>query len=110
VTLLEHGVAAAITVTVAIIILFQLEGHLLQPLIMSRAVQIHPLAIAVTVLSASAISGIAGALVGVPFVAFINTVVRALRAPLDDEPVGSSVPGGEPEPTPPAGALERAPS
>jgi putative heme transporter len=110
VTLLEHGVAAAITVTIAIIILFQLEGHLLQPLIMSRAVQIHPLAIAVTVLSASAVAGIAGALVGVPFVAFINTVVRALRAPLDEEPVGSSVPRGEPEPPPPAGAVERAPA
>jgi putative heme transporter len=107
VTLLEHGVPAAITVTIAIIILFQLEGHLLQPLIMSRAVEIHPLAIAVTVLSASAVAGIPGALIGVPLIAFLNTVVRALRVPLDEEPVGSSVPSEDSQPAPPAGAAER---
>jgi predicted PurR-regulated permease PerM len=70
-------------------------------------VEIHPLAIAVTVLSASAVAGIPGALIGVPLIAFLNTVVRALRVPLDEEPVGSSVPSEESEPAPPAGAAER---
>ena len=47
VTLLEHGVTAAIVVAIAIIVLVQVEGHLLQPLIMSRTVEVHPLAVAV---------------------------------------------------------------
>jgi len=79
VTLLEHGVTAAIVVTVAIVVLFQLEAHLLQPVIMSRSVEVHPLAIALSVISGSILWGIPGALVAVPFVAFLNTTVRALR-------------------------------
>lgn len=79
VTLLEHGVTAAIVVTVAIVVLFQLEAHLLQPVIMSRSVEVHPLAIALSVISGSILWGIPGALLAVPFVAFLNSTVRALR-------------------------------
>ena len=49
VALLEHGVGAAIIVAIAIIVLVQIEGHLLQPIIMSRAVHIHPLAVVLAV-------------------------------------------------------------
>lgn len=86
VTLLEHGVTAAIVVGVAIIVLVQVEGHFLQPLIMSRTVQVHPLAIAVSVLAGTLVAGIPGALIAVPLVAFINTTVRALRSPRTDLP------------------------
>jgi putative heme transporter len=94
VTAIEHGVTAGIVVAVAIIVLLQIEGHLLQPLIMSRTVQVHPLAIAVTVLSGTALAGIPGALIAVPFVAFVNTTVRGLRSPLD-EPVEEAFPVDE---------------
>ena len=88
VALLEHGVPAAIVVAVAIILLVQVEAHLLQPWIMSRSVEVHPLAIALSVLSGTVLAGIVGALLAVPFVAFLNATVHALRdTPLhtDDE-------------------------
>ena len=83
VTLLEHGVTAAIVVTVAIILLVQLEGNLLQPLIMSRAVHIHPMAVALAVAAGTTVYGIVGALIAVPLVAFLNSFIRGLR---DDTP------------------------
>jgi predicted PurR-regulated permease PerM len=89
VALLEHGVTAAIVVGVAIIVLVQLEAHLLQPLIMSRSVEVHPLAIALAVLTGTLLAGIVGALLSVPFVAFLNSTIHALRA-TPAEPVGDS--------------------
>jgi predicted PurR-regulated permease PerM len=96
VALLEHGVTAAFVVGVAIIVLVQLEAHLLQPLIMSRSVELHPLAIALSVLSGTILAGIVGALLAVPLVAFLNSTIKALRAD-----TGLPV---EPPPEPDAGA------
>jgi putative heme transporter len=79
VALLEHGVTSAIVVAVAIVVLVQIEGHVLQPVIMSRSVNIHPLAVAVSVFAGTALAGIPGALIAVPLVAFLNTAVRAIR-------------------------------
>jgi predicted PurR-regulated permease PerM len=89
VSLLEHGVTAALAVAIAIIVLVQLEAHLLQPLIMSRSVEVHPLAIALSVLTGTVLAGIVGALLAVPFVAFLNATIHALRAP-PAVPVGDS--------------------
>lgn len=82
VALLEHGVTAGIVVAVSIIVLVQIEAHLLQPVIMSRSVDVHPLAIALSVVTGTLIAGIPGALVAVPLIAFLNSTVHALRAPM----------------------------
>ena len=79
VALLEHGAGAALIVAIAIILLVQAEGHLLQPIIMSRAVHIHPLAVVLAVAVGTTVYGIVGALIAVPLVAFLNAFVRALR-------------------------------
>lgn len=79
VALLEHGLTAALVVAIAITVLVQLETHLLQPLIMSRSVEVHPLAIALAVLTGTLLAGIIGALLAVPLVAFLNTTIHALR-------------------------------
>jgi predicted PurR-regulated permease PerM len=109
---LEHGATAGIVVAISIVVLFQLEAHLLQPIIMSRSVELHPLAIALVVLSGTLLAGIPGALISVPLAAFINTTVRALRAPLPDESlseeqqeavVEAEVEADDPSPTPPKG-------
>jgi predicted PurR-regulated permease PerM len=76
---LEHGLTAGIVVAIAIIVLIQLEAHLLQPLIMSRSVEVHPLAIALSVLTGTILAGIPGALLAVPLAAFLNATVHALR-------------------------------
>lgn len=90
VALLEHGLLSAIVVTAAIIVLVQAEGHVLQPLIMSRSVHVHPLAVVLAVVAGTTLGGIAGALIAVPLAAFVNTTVQAARA-------GPGEPGHEPK-------------
>ena len=108
---LEHGLTAGIVVAVAIIVLVQLEAHFLQPFIMSRSVEVHPLAIALSVLIGTLLAGIVGALLAVPLVAFLNSTISALRAepamPVGDsgfpvehktEPLGDAVDATKPTP------------
>lgn len=84
-SLIEDGPAAAIIVAVTIVVLIQLEAHLLQPLIMARTVEVHPLGVAMAVLAGTTVGGIAGALFAVPLVAFLNATVRAAHMmPADD--------------------------
>jgi len=100
VALLEHGWLTALVVTVAIIVLVQAEAHLLQPFIMSRSVHLHPLAVVLAVVVGTTLGGIAGALVAVPLVAFVNTTVRALRAGPEEESVRQDDPTVEDAPPP----------
>ena len=60
------------------------EGHVLQPLVMGRAVSIHPLAIVLAIAGGAVLAGIVGALLAVPVLAFLNSAVRVLIA---DDPV-----------------------
>jgi predicted PurR-regulated permease PerM len=98
---LEHGLTDAIVVAVAIIVLVQLEAHLLQPVIMSRSVEVHPLAIALSVITGTLLAGIVGALLAVPLVAFVNSTVHALRAgPQAPDVRAESAAEGGPAPPP----------
>ena len=58
----------------------QLEAHVLQPLVMGRAVSIHPLAIVLAIATGGVLAGIVGALLAVPLVAFLNSAIRVLVA------------------------------
>jgi len=58
----------------------QIEGHVLQPFILGRAVRVHPLAVVLSVAGGSLIGGIGGAVVAVPLVAVVNTAVGYLRS------------------------------
>jgi predicted PurR-regulated permease PerM len=78
VALVDRGPVTALLVLVAVILVQQLEGHVLQPLIMGRAVSIHPLAVIVAIATGVVLAGIVGALVAVPIVAVLNTGVRHL--------------------------------
>ncbi|GAA4616181.1 hypothetical protein GCM10023108_27810 [Saccharopolyspora hordei] len=58
----------------------QVEGHVLQPLLLGHAVRLHPLAVVLSVASGSTAAGVGGAVLAVPLVATANTVVRSLAA------------------------------
>ena len=79
VALVDRGPIVALIILGAVIGVQQLEGHVLQPLIMGRAVAIHPLAVIVGIASGVVIAGIVGALVAVPLIAVLNTAVRRLN-------------------------------
>ena len=78
VALVDKGWVIALIVLGAVIAVQQLEGHILQPLIMGRAVAIHPLVIIVGITSGVVVAGVIGALVAVPLIAVLNTAVRRL--------------------------------
>ncbi len=99
VALLEHGLITAIVVAAAIIVLVQVEAHLLQPFIMSRSVNVHPLAVIMGVVAGTTLGGIAGAFVAVPLISFLNTTVRALHTP-PPEPAAPELPVQEREAEP----------
>jgi predicted PurR-regulated permease PerM len=81
VALIAKGFIYALITLGLIIAVQQLEGHVLQPLVMGRAVSIHPLAVVLAIAGGAVLAGIAGALLAVPTVAFLNSAVRVLVAP-----------------------------
>jgi predicted PurR-regulated permease PerM len=102
VALVDQGLVVALIVLGAVIAVQQLEGHVLQPLIMGRAVAIHPLAVIVAIAAGIVLAGIIGALVAVPIVAVLNTGIRHLADVRRAEDEGGPDPG-PPAPTgPPA--------
>jgi predicted PurR-regulated permease PerM len=78
--LVTHGVFTALMVLVVLLVVQQIEGHLLQPLILGRAVRVHPIAVVLSVTVGSVVGGIGGAVVAVPLVAVTNSTVGYLRA------------------------------
>ncbi|GAB2595320.1 AI-2E family transporter [Paractinoplanes abujensis] len=78
VALVDQGWVIALIVLGAVILVQQVEGHILQPLIMGRAVAIHPLAVIIGIASGVVLAGIIGALVAVPLIAVLNTGIRRL--------------------------------
>ena len=88
VALVTVGPVKALIVLGVVIAVQQLEGHVLQPLIMGRAVALHPLAVILSIATGVVVAGIVGGLVAVPLLAVLNTAIRYL----------SSHPGGEPTP------------
>ncbi|MGW5308756.1 AI-2E family transporter [Nocardia thailandica] len=83
IALVTKGPVTALIVLGIIVAVMQLEGHVLQPLLLGRAVSIHPLAVVLAIAAGLVVGGIAGALLAVPFVAVANTAVRYL---LSDSP------------------------
>ncbi|MFE2924557.1 AI-2E family transporter [Streptomyces goshikiensis] len=80
VALVTQGVFTALSVLAVVLLVQQIEGHVLQPFILGRAVRVHPLAVVLSVAAGGMIAGIGGAVVAVPLVAVTNTVVVYLRA------------------------------
>lgn len=78
VALATEGLTAALIVLAAILAVQQLEGHILQPLVLGRLVQVHPLAVVLAVAGGALVAGIPGAVVAVPLVAVVNTVTGYL--------------------------------
>ncbi|MCP9274207.1 AI-2E family transporter [Mycolicibacterium arenosum] len=88
VALFAKGLVYALITLVLIIAVMQLEAHVLQPLVMGRAVSLHPLAVVLGITTGYVLAGVIGALLAVPLIAFANSFVRVLGA---EEPEAASV-------------------
>jgi len=79
VALVAHGPVVALLMLAVVLLVQQIEGHLLQPLLMGHAVSLHPVAVLLAVAAGSMAAGIVGALFAVPIAAVLNTVVLYLH-------------------------------
>jgi predicted PurR-regulated permease PerM len=80
VALLFNGWVSAIIMLGIVLLVQQIEGHVLQPLIMGTAVKVHPLAVVLAVAAGSLLAGIPGALFAVPFAAVLNVMVHYISS------------------------------
>jgi putative heme transporter len=74
IALVYNGPLIAVLMLAAVLLVQQVESHILQPILMGSAVKVHPLAIVLVVAGGAMIGGIAGALFAVPLAAFVNVV------------------------------------
>ena len=79
VTLVTNGVTDAVIVLVAVLVVQQVEGNVLHPIIVGRSLHLHPAAILLAVTAGSLLWGIAGALLAVPLMAVAYRVLDYLR-------------------------------
>ena len=80
VALVANGPLDALLVVAATFVVQQVEGNLLQPIIVGRAVRIHPVAVILAVASGAVIWGVAGAIIAVPLVAVAARAASYLRS------------------------------
>lgn len=78
IALVYEGPVIALVMLIIVLVVQQIEGQILQPLVMGAAVRIHPLAIVIAVAGGGYLAGIPGVLFAVPVVAFFNVVVSYL--------------------------------
>jgi predicted PurR-regulated permease PerM len=97
VALVAKSLVTALVVLGLLIAVMQIEGHVLQPLLLGRAVALHPLAVVLGIGVGLTLAGIPGALLAVPLLAVMNASVRSLLSPIDAEIDPETVDVNEPE-------------
>ncbi len=98
--LVYNGPFIALWMLIIVLAVQQVEGHILQPLLMGSAVKVHPLGVVLVVAGGAMVAGIAGAVFAVPLAAFVNVVWlylsrRGWEQPMDAGPadlIWSTVP------------------
>lgn len=107
IALIYNGWPIALAMLGVVLLVQQIEGHVLQPLIMGTAVKVHPLAVVLVVAAGSMLAGIAGALFAVPVAAVLNVMVHYVASgvwkhtpapplPPQGSPLWSTVPQARP--------------
>lgn len=89
VALVDQGPITALLMLGVIILVQQIEGHVLQPFLLGRWVSVHPLGVILAIAVGVLVGGVAGALVAVPLAAALNAVVQHLATYTEpgDDPV-----------------------
>jgi predicted PurR-regulated permease PerM len=100
VALVAVGPVQALIMLAGIIAVMQVEGHILQPFLLGRAVHLHPLAVLLAIAMGIIIAGIVGALVAVPILAFVKTFIQELYRQSQEvvPPAAPTPPAAEPVP------------
>ncbi|MGJ9373799.1 AI-2E family transporter [Nesterenkonia sp. CF4.4] len=76
--LVANGLGNALLMVGVVLLVQQIESNILQPIVMGKAVRLHPLAVILAVTAGTTLLGIVGALFAVPVLAFVNRAARYL--------------------------------
>jgi predicted PurR-regulated permease PerM len=91
VALVALGWPQALIMLGGVILVMQIEGHVLQPFLLGRAVKLHPLAVLLAIAIGIITAGIVGALLAVPLLAFTKSFVVSLAGG-SEPPLGRTYP------------------
>jgi predicted PurR-regulated permease PerM len=80
VALVAVGPFKALVMFGVIVVVQQLEAHVLQPFLMGRFVSVHPLGVIIAIALGVLVAGIPGALIAVPLAASLNAVAQHLAS------------------------------
>jgi predicted PurR-regulated permease PerM len=83
VALVSNGFTVALIVLGIVILVQQIEGNILQPIIQGRGFNLHAAVVILAVTAGSALAGIIGAFLSVPIAALIAVIYRYVRDELD---------------------------
>lgn len=99
VALVANGPIVALIVVGVVVLVNQLEGNFLQPVLMGQSLKLHPLVILLALAGGTVLAGIVGAVLAVPIAAVVWAIIKAWDAP--DSPVETA-----PEEAPPDDPVE----
>jgi putative heme transporter len=85
VALADQGLVVGLIVLGLVLAVQQLESNVLEPVILGRAIHLHPLVILVTITTGAVVFGILGAFLAVPVAAVIAEIVEDVRGEDPDE-------------------------
>ena len=95
IALVSGGVVDALLVLAVVILVQQVEGHLLYPLLMGRTVNLHPAVILVSLGAGGILAGIVGVFLAVPVAGIVSVVLEYARdRPPPESPLLEDAPAG----------------
>lgn len=98
--LVSNGMGAALIVVAVTILVNQLEGDVLAPLVLGKTLSLHPLAILLALSAGTIAGGITGAILSVPLAAVIWSAITTWRETEQEETAAPEFSSGQREPEP----------
>jgi len=89
--LVTHGPVRALIMLGVTVLMMEAEGHFLQPILLGRAVSLHPLVVLLGLVVGATLAGIVGALLVIPVLAFSVAFIRGLDPDRLAEPLRANV-------------------
>lgn len=81
VALVANGPVVALIILIVVVAVNQLEGDLLQPIVMGQSLRLHPLVILLALTAGTILGGIVGAVLSVPIAAVARAVIKTWNRP-----------------------------
>jgi len=100
VALVDGGWVKALIMLGVVVVVQQVEGTILYPLLFGKTASVHPMVILLSVSAGTLLAGFLGAVIAVPFVSFVTTFISKLRDPegiaFGEDDAGGDAPAIEP--------------